>query len=100
MSLKSQNLISANTYELEIESTAEEFESAIEKAYKKNRNRINVPGFRKGKATRKMIEKLYGETVFYDDAINSMVPTVIAPAVESTDLELVAQPEIDVTSIS
>ncbi len=100
MSLKATNLVRPNTYEIEIESTAEEFESAVESTYRKNRGRINVPGFRKGKAPRKMIEKLYGETVFYDDAINSMVPTVVAPAVEETKLELVGRPEIDVTSIS
>lgn len=100
MSLKATNLIKPNTYEVLVESTAEEFEDALQKTFLKQRKRINVPGFRKGKATRKMIEKLYGETVFYDDAINSMVPVVVAPAVEEAGLELVATPAIDVTSIS
>ena len=100
MSLKATNLVKPNTYEVEITSTAEEFENAIEQTYRRQRNRINVPGFRKGKAPRKMIEKLYGETVFYDDAINALINPVVIPAVEETGLELVDRPEIDVTSIS
>ena len=66
MSLKSTNKIETNTYELEIEASAEEFEAAVQAAYLKAKNKINVPGFRKGKATRKMIENLYGESCFYD----------------------------------
>ncbi len=100
MSLISKNKTGANTYELEISCSGEQFESAIEKAYRKAKGRISVPGFRKGKATRKMIEKLYGETCFYDDAINNLVPEVIAPVIEEEKLELVDTPQIDVTSIS
>ncbi|MBQ7783855.1 MAG: trigger factor [Oscillospiraceae bacterium] len=100
MSLKSTNKIDANTYELEISASAEEFESAVQKAYLKNRNKISVPGFRKGKATRKMIEKLYGEGCFYDDAVNAMVPEIVGAAIDEAKLELVDRPEIDVTALS
>ncbi len=100
MSLKSTNKIDANTYELEITASAEEFESAVQKAYLKNRGKISVPGFRKGKATRKMIEKLYGEGCFYDDAVNDMVPEIVGAAIDEAKLELVDRPEIDVTALS
>ena len=100
MALISKNNTAANTWELEVSGTAEQFEEAVESAYRKQRGRISVPGFRKGKATRKMIEKLYGESVFYDEAVNSMVNTVILPAVEEADLELVDTPKLDVKSIS
>ena len=100
MSLISKNQTGANTYELEISGTGEQFESAIEKAYHKAKGKISVPGFRKGKATRKMIEKIYGETCFYDDAINAMVPEIIVPVIEEEKLDLVDTPQIDVTSIS
>ncbi len=100
MSLKSTNKIETNTYEIEVEATAEQFEAAVQKAYMKAKNKINVPGFRKGKAPRKMIEKLYGEGCFYDDAVNAMVPDVVGAAVEEAGLELVDRPEIEVTSLS
>lgn len=100
MSLKSTNKIDANTYELEITATAEEFEAAVQKAYMKARNKINVPGFRKGKAPRKMIEKLYGESCFYDDAVNGMVPEFIGGAVDEAKIDLVDTPDIEVTSLS
>ena len=100
MSLKSTNKIETNTYELEIEASAEEFEAAVQAAYLKSRNKISVPGFRKGKATRKMIEKLYGEGCFYDDAVNAMVPEIVGGAIDEAKLVLVDRPEIDVTSLS
>lgn len=100
MSLKSTNKIETNIYELEVEASAEEFESAVQAAYKKAKNKINVPGFRKGKAPRKMIEKLYGESCFYDDAVNAMVPFVVGKAIDEAGIEVVDRPEIDVTALS
>ena len=100
MSLKSTNKIETNIYELEVEASAEEFESAVQAAYQKAKNKINVPGFRKGKAPRKMIEKLYGESCFYDDAVNAMVPFVVGKAIDEAGIEVVDRPEIDVTALS
>lgn len=100
MSLVSTNKIDATKYELEIKIDAEGFEKAVQNAYMKARKRISVNGFRKGKAPRKMIEQLYGENVFYEDAVNALVNTDVAPTVEETDYELVATPEINVTSIN
>lgn len=100
MSLKSANKIETNIYELEVEASAEEFESAVQAAYKKAKNKINVPGFRKGKAPRKMIEKLYGESCFYEDAVNAMIPFIVGTAIDEAGIEVVERPEIDVTSLS
>ena len=100
MSLVATNKIENAKYELEIKVDAEGFEKAIQDTYMKTRRRINVNGFRKGKAPRKMIEQLYGENVFYEDAVNALVNTDVAPAIEETDYELVANPEINVTSIN
>lgn len=100
MSLVSTNKIDATKYELEIKVDAEAFEKAIQNVYMKSRKRININGFRKGKAPRKMIEQLYGETFFYEDAVNALVNTEVAPAVEETDYELVAAPRISVTAVS
>jgi trigger factor len=100
MSLESTNKIEANKYELEVSADAEQFEAAIEKAYRKARKNITVKGFRKGNAPRKMVEKLYGENVFYEDAANELVSVVVVPAVEEANLDLVATPEIIVSSIN
>ncbi|MGN0675440.1 MAG: trigger factor [Oscillospiraceae bacterium] len=100
MSLVSTNKIDATKYELIINVDAEGFEKAVQDAYMKARKKINVNGFRKGKAPRKMIEQLYGENVFYEDAVNALVNTDVAPAVEETDYELVTAPDIEVTSIN
>lgn len=88
-----------NMAKLTIEVSSEEFEKAIAKAYKKNKNKISMPGFRKGKAPRAMIEKMYGKGVFYEDAANSIIPDAYADAAKESELEIVAQPEIDVTQI-
>ena len=88
-----------NKAKLTIEVSSEEFENAIAKAYKKNKNKISMPGFRKGKAPRAMIEKMYGKGIFYEDAANSINPDAYAAAAKESELELVAQPEIDVTQI-
>lgn len=84
---------------LTIEVGAEEFEAALDKAYKKNKNKITLPGFRKGKAPRAMIEKMYGEGFFYEDAANALIPDAYESAAKESELEIVAQPSIDVTQI-
>ena len=100
MSLKATNNVETNKYELEIEISAEDFEAAIEKAYLKARKNIAMPGFRKGKAPRKLIEKEYGEQVFFEDAVNLLYAPVVNGAVEEYGLELVTRPEVEVTEIS
>lgn len=100
MSLKATNNVETNKYELEIEISAEDFEAAIEKAYLKARKNIAMPGFRKGKAPRKLIEKEYGEQVFFEDTVNLLYAPVVNGAVEESGLELVTRPEVEVTEIS
>lgn len=89
-----------NVVEFEFSVSAEEFKAGIEKAYRKNVGQINIPGFRKGKAPRQIIEKYYGSEVFYEDAVNIILPDAYDKAIESQKIEAVAQPEIDVKSIS
>lgn len=99
MSVKSNKEVETNKHELEIEISAEAFEAAIEKAYQKQKKNISVPGFRKGKATRKLIEKEYGEGVFFEDAVNALVPGEVDTAVSEAGFELVARPEVEVISV-
>ena len=99
MSVKSNKEIETNKYELEIEISPESFEAAIEKAYQSKKKSISVPGFRKGKATRKIIEKEYGEGVFYEDAVNALVPGEVDTAVAEAGFELVTRPDVEVVSI-
>ncbi len=100
MSLKSSNKVETNRYELEISIDGAAFEDAIQKAYRKNVKRMNVPGFRKGHAPRSIIEKYYGEQVFYEDALNIVYPDAVESAVEEAGLELVGDKiDTDVTSI-
>ena len=89
-----------NVVEFEFSVSAEEFKVGIEKAYKKNVGQINIPGFRKGKAPRQIIERYYGSEVFYEDAVNIILPDAYDRAIEAQGIEAVAQPEIDVKSIS
>ncbi len=84
-------------FSLEIEATA--FEEAIQKAYQKNKSKFNIQGFRKGKATRAMIEKLYGEAVFYDEAIDIVFPKAYSDAIKELALEVIDRPSIDIDSI-
>lgn len=88
-----------NMAKLTIEVSAEEFGAALEKAYQKDKKKINVPGFRKGKAPRKMIEKMYGAGIFYEDAANIVIPEAYAAAAKECDEEIVSQPQISVTQI-
>lgn len=98
MSLQVEKL-EKNMAKLTIEASAEELEAAIEKAYQKNKNKISVPGFRKGKVPRKMIEKMYGAAIFYEDAANEIIPGAYEKALEECEEEIVSSPKIDVTQI-
>lgn len=100
MGLVSTNKIDATKYELVIGVDAEGFEKAVQSAYLKARGRININGFRKGKAPRKMIEQLYGENVFYEDAVNDLVRTNITKVLDEEDYDLIAAPEIAVESVN
>lgn len=100
MGLVSTNKIDATKYELVIGVDAEGFEKALQSAYLKARGKININGFRKGKAPRKMIEQLYGENVFYEDAVNALVRTDITKVLEDEDYDLIAAPEIAVDSVN
>ena len=84
---------------LTIEVAAEEFDAAINKAYQKSKGKISMPGFRKGKAPRAMIEKMYGTGIFFEDAANMLIPDAYESAAKESELEIVAQPEIDVVQI-
>ena len=88
-----------NTAKIIVEVSAEDFEKALTSAYKKNRNRINVPGFRKGKAPQAMIEKMYGAGMFYEDAINEILDTTYPQAMKESGLEIVSRPEISIDEI-
>ena len=99
MSLKVENL-EKNMIKLTIEVEASELEKAIDKAYQKQKNQINIPGFRKGKAPRKMIEKMYGTGVFYEDAANALIPEAYSKALDEYEgKEIVSAPSIDVVQI-
>ena len=91
--------IEENTATLEIEVSEEQFEKGVQKAYKKNVGRFNIPGFRKGKAPRAIIERHYGEAIFYEDAINEVCPDAYQQAVEQHDLQPVDRPELDIVQI-
>ena len=88
-----------NCKELEIQIDRAEFDAAVDAAFKKNAGKMNVPGFRKGKAPRAIIEKMYGKGVFYEDALNEVVPKAYADALTETALEVVSAPEYDVKSL-
>ena len=98
MSLQVEKL-EKNMAKLTIEVSAEDLDKAMEKAYQKQKSRISLPGFRKGKAPRKMIESMYGKGVFMEEAVNSLVPQEYTKALGECDLEIVSQPEINVTQM-
>ena len=88
-----------NMVKLTIEVDAEDFAKGMEAAYEKNKNKISVPGFRKGKVPKQMIEKMYGAGIFYEDAANAIIPKEYQRAAVESGLDIVSQPEIDVTQI-
>jgi trigger factor len=98
MSYKTEEL-AKNSYKITIEVDAQEFEKACEKAYQKNKGKIQIQGFRKGKAPRALIEKMYGPSVFYEDAANIVIPDAYAEAAEQCGLDIVSKPEVDVEQI-
>lgn len=98
MSLQVEKL-EKNMAKLTIEVDAQEFSRAVENAYQKNKGKISVPGFRKGKVPRKMIEQMYGKGVFYEDAANEIIPDAYEKAVEECEETIVSSPKIDVTQI-
>ena len=88
-----------NMAKLTIEVSAAEFEKALEDAFLKNKNKISVPGFRKGKVPRQMVEKMYGPEIFYEDAANALIPDAYSKALDECEEYIVSSPEIDVTQI-
>ncbi|MCM1191324.1 MAG: trigger factor [Butyrivibrio sp.] len=98
MSLQVEKL-EHNMAKLTIEVPAEELEKAIERAYQKSKNKISIPGFRKGKAPRKMIEQMYGREIFYEDAANLLVPDAYEKELEECTEEVVSSPKIDVVQL-
>lgn len=98
MSCTVENL-EKNMAKLTIEVSADEFEKALQKAYEKNKGKIAINGFRKGKAPRQVVEKIYGPGVFYEDAANILIPDEYSKAAEESGLDIVSQPEIDVTQV-
>ncbi len=100
MEIISNNKTGANTVEAEIKVNAADFEAALQATYLKQRKNISLPGFRKGKATRKMIEAQYGENVFFEEAVNSIYQKTVADAIDELKLEVVDVPATEVTSVS
>ncbi len=94
MALKSSNKVDTNTYEIEVTVDAATFTEACKSAYMKQRKSIQIPGFRKGKATMGMVEKVYGEGAFYEEALDIVYPDAVQSAVEEAGLKIVAQPEL------
>ena len=88
-----------NMAKLTIEVAPEELEKAIEGAYQKNKSKISVPGFRKGKVPRQMIERMYGKEVFYEDAVNALIPEAYEKAVDECEEEIVSSPKIEVAQV-
>lgn len=88
-----------NMAKITVEVAAEDFEKAIQQAYLRQRSRITIPGFRKGKAPRKLIEKMYGAGVFYEDAANTVIPSAYSDGVKETGENVVSSPKIEVTQI-
>ena len=98
MSLQVEKL-EHNMAKLTIEVSAEELEGAIQKSYLKQRGKVNIPGFRKGKVPRQVMEKMFGVEVFYEDAANTLIPDAYAKAYDEADIDIVSQPSIEVTQI-
>lgn len=98
MSLQVEKL-EKNMAKLTIEASAEDFEKAVEKAYQKQKKQISIPGFRKGKVPRQIVEKMYGKEVFYEDAANELIPDAYAQALDECEEDIVSSPKIEVTQI-
>ena len=99
MSLTKTESIEKNRFELQFSVDKATFDAAVTKVYNKKAKSINVPGFRKGKAPRSIVEKMYGVGIFYEDAINDLIPGAYEEAIKEAALEVVGQPEFDVVSL-
>ena len=88
-----------NTVKLTIEVAAEELEKALQEAYNRQKKNISMPGFRKGKVPRAMVEKMYGAGVFYEDAANALIPQAYADAAKECGEDIVSRPVVDITQI-
>ncbi|MBR6917273.1 MAG: trigger factor [Clostridia bacterium] len=99
MSLKEKKLLETNKYQLSIEVDKATFDAAVTKVYKKQAKNITIPGFRRGKAPRAIIEKMYGKGVFYEDAVNEVLPEAYEAAAKESELEIVGRPEFDIDTI-
>ena len=99
MSLKNQKNIGPNNYEFEISIDGATFSAAVDKAYKKSAKNITIPGFRRGKAPRAIIEKMYGRGVFYEDAVNDLLPAAYEEAAKEFGMEIVGRPEFEIDNI-
>ena len=100
MILKNVEKTDTNQVKLEITAEKDEFQAAVEKSYKKNATRFNVQGFRRGRAPRRIIERVYGEGVFYEDAVNIAYPDVYSAAVKEAGIEPVDRAEVELVDIS
>ncbi|MGM9662203.1 MAG: trigger factor [Oscillospiraceae bacterium] len=100
MTVKNVEKLEKNQVALTVEVSAEEFEAALERAYKKLRGKMNIPGFRPGKAPRAMIEKRYGAEIFYDEAVEQSFPAAYMQAIVETDVKVVGQPAVEMVEIS
>ena len=99
MSVKSCEKLEKSTVALTVEVSAADFEAAVEKAYRKQRGSIRMPGFRPGKAPRKMIENMYGAGIFYEEAVNEALPSAYAAAIEEAELQVVGYPEVELLNV-
>lgn len=100
MKLTQSQKVEANSVLLEIQVTAEEFKAAVDRAYKKNATKIALPGFRKGKAPRAMVEKMYGEDMFYEDAVNELYPKAYAEALEEANIVPVDRADVEILDVT
>ena len=99
MSVKNCEKLEKSMVKLTVEVSAADFEAAVEKAYRKQRGKISMPGFRPGKAPRKMIEKMYGAEIFYEEAVNILLPDAYGEAVKEKELEVVGYPQVELLSV-
>ena len=98
MALKNSKKISANTYEVEIVLDKAAFDAEVNKVYRKNVSKMNVPGFRRGKAPKSVLEKMYGSAVFYEEAIDNLLPEAYSAAIAEAKLDVVSRPDIELVS--
>lgn len=99
MSLKSSTKVETNVYELEVSVDAAKFQEAVTKAYNKQKKNITVPGFRKGKAPKNIVERMYGKEVFYDDAIEMVYPEAVESAIKEAELDFIGTADAEVVSV-